>query len=56
MDLEQCVVMCCQGGVRGNDADASMTAFVLIAMQEGSHLCIETVAVSLTTLDSLATQ
>ncbi|XP_047659457.1 complement C3-like [Tachysurus fulvidraco] len=27
------------GGVRGIDADASLTAFVLIALQEGKHLC-----------------
>ncbi|KAF4075469.1 hypothetical protein AMELA_G00234800 [Ameiurus melas] len=27
------------GGVRGNDADASLTAFVLIALQEANHLC-----------------
>uniref|UniRef100_A0AAR2JKS3 Anaphylatoxin-like domain-containing protein n=1 Tax=Pygocentrus nattereri TaxID=42514 RepID=A0AAR2JKS3_PYGNA len=27
------------GDVRGKDADASLTAFVLIAMQEGSELC-----------------
>lgn len=39
--------MCCQGDVRGNDADASMTAFVLIAMQEGSELCSKTVTVSI---------
>ncbi|XP_062395867.1 complement C3-like [Sardina pilchardus] len=32
------------GDVRGKDADASMTAFVLIAMQEGRSLCIENVA------------
>ncbi|XP_063065994.1 complement C3-like [Engraulis encrasicolus] len=32
------------GNVRGKDADASMTAFVLIAMQEGRRLCIEKVA------------
>ncbi|KAL2086305.1 hypothetical protein ACEWY4_017364 [Coilia grayii] len=31
------------GDVRGNDADASMTAFVLIAMQEGSKYCSKTV-------------
>ncbi|XP_073700483.1 complement C3-like [Garra rufa] len=28
-----------QGGVHGKDADASLTAFVLIAMQEGSSIC-----------------
>ncbi|XP_017313028.1 complement C3 [Ictalurus punctatus] len=27
------------GGVRGKDADASLTAFVLIALQEANHLC-----------------
>ncbi|TSK18095.1 Complement C3 [Bagarius yarrelli] len=27
------------GDVRGKDADASLTAFVLIALQEGDHLC-----------------
>ncbi|KAL0149185.1 hypothetical protein M9458_055510, partial [Cirrhinus mrigala] len=27
------------GGVRGQDADASLTAFVLIAMQEGREIC-----------------
>ncbi|XP_076135423.1 complement C3-like [Alosa pseudoharengus] len=32
------------GDVRGSDADVSMTAFVLIAMQEGLGLCIGTVA------------
>ncbi|XP_076142218.1 complement C3-like isoform X1 [Alosa pseudoharengus] len=32
------------GDVRGKDPDASMTAFVLIAMQEGRGLCIENVA------------
>ncbi|KAL2076630.1 hypothetical protein ACEWY4_027775 [Coilia grayii] len=32
------------GNVRGKDADASMTAFVLIAMQEGRRMCIEKVA------------
>ncbi|XP_076135422.1 complement C3-like [Alosa pseudoharengus] len=31
------------GDVRGSDADASMTAFVLIAMQEGSELCSKSV-------------
>ncbi|XP_052459493.1 complement C3-like [Carassius gibelio] len=29
------------GNVRGKDADASLTAFVLIAMQEGSKICAE---------------
>ncbi|TRY87359.1 hypothetical protein DNTS_017221 [Danionella cerebrum] len=28
-----------QGDVRGKDADASLTAFVLIAMQEGNQIC-----------------
>ncbi|XP_062866790.1 complement C3-like [Trichomycterus rosablanca] len=32
------------GDVRGKDADASLTAFVLIAMQEGSSLCEKSVA------------
>ncbi|KAF7689262.1 hypothetical protein HF521_012615 [Silurus meridionalis] len=27
------------GDVRGKDSDASLTAFVLIALQEGNHLC-----------------
>uniref|UniRef100_A0A8C1Q4C6 Uncharacterized protein n=1 Tax=Cyprinus carpio TaxID=7962 RepID=A0A8C1Q4C6_CYPCA len=27
------------GGVQGNDADASLTAFVVIAMQEGKEIC-----------------
>ncbi|XP_063060577.1 complement C3-like [Engraulis encrasicolus] len=31
------------GDVRGSDADASMTAFVLIAMQEGSRHCSQAV-------------
>ncbi|XP_072513378.1 complement C3-like isoform X2 [Salminus brasiliensis] len=31
------------GDVRGRDADASLTAFVLIAMQEGSELCAKCV-------------
>uniref|UniRef100_A0A3B4BVD7 Anaphylatoxin-like domain-containing protein n=1 Tax=Pygocentrus nattereri TaxID=42514 RepID=A0A3B4BVD7_PYGNA len=31
------------GDVRGKDADASLTAFVLIAMQEGSELCTKAV-------------
>ncbi|KAM9454470.1 complement C3-like [Clarias gariepinus] len=31
------------GGVRGGDADASLTAFVLIALQEGNHLCEKSV-------------
>ncbi|KAK2818280.1 hypothetical protein Q7C36_022213 [Tachysurus vachellii] len=31
------------GGVRGKDADASLTAFVLIALQEGKHLCAKSV-------------
>ncbi|KAG7491358.1 hypothetical protein MATL_G00002840 [Megalops atlanticus] len=31
------------GGVRGKDADASMTAFVLIAMQEARAICVERV-------------
>ncbi|XP_072513049.1 uncharacterized protein [Salminus brasiliensis] len=31
------------GDVRGKDADASLTAFVLIAMQEGSKLCAKLV-------------
>ncbi|KAI4889080.1 hypothetical protein NFI96_023395, partial [Prochilodus magdalenae] len=31
------------GDVRGKDADASLTAFVLIAMQEGSELCAKLV-------------
>ncbi|XP_009293521.1 complement C3 [Danio rerio] len=29
------------GNVRGKDADASLTAFVLIAMQEGSQICAQ---------------
>uniref|UniRef100_A0A673L552 Anaphylatoxin-like domain-containing protein n=1 Tax=Sinocyclocheilus rhinocerous TaxID=307959 RepID=A0A673L552_9TELE len=32
------------GGVEGNDADASLTAFVVIAMQEGREICAESVA------------
>ncbi|XP_062866794.1 complement C3-like [Trichomycterus rosablanca] len=32
------------GDVKGKDADASLTAFVLIAMQEGSRLCENSVA------------
>ncbi|XP_062866793.1 complement C3-like isoform X2 [Trichomycterus rosablanca] len=32
------------GDVRGKDADASLTAFVLIAMQEGSSLCEKSVS------------
>ncbi|XP_026992188.2 complement C3-like [Tachysurus fulvidraco] len=31
------------GDVRGKDADASLTAFVLIALQEGQHLCAKLV-------------
>ncbi|XP_073698366.1 complement C3-like [Garra rufa] len=31
------------GGVRGEDADASLTAFVLIAMQEGREICVNVV-------------
>ncbi|XP_016107635.1 complement C3-like, partial [Sinocyclocheilus grahami] len=31
------------GGVQGNDADASLTAFVVIAMQEASKICAESV-------------
>ncbi|XP_029593018.1 complement C3-like [Salmo trutta] len=31
------------GNVRGSDNDASMTAFVLIAMQEASSLCVQSV-------------
>ncbi|KAG7316103.1 hypothetical protein KOW79_020969 [Hemibagrus wyckioides] len=31
------------GDVRGKDADASLTAFVLIALQEGNHLCAKSV-------------
>ncbi|KAI5089750.1 complement C3-H1-like precursor [Silurus meridionalis] len=31
------------GDVRGKDSDASLTAFVLIALQEGNHLCAKTV-------------
>ncbi|XP_030635548.1 complement C3 [Chanos chanos] len=31
------------GNVRGKDADASLTAFVLIAMQEGSRLCVNSI-------------
>ncbi|XP_051992811.1 complement C3-like isoform X2 [Xyrauchen texanus] len=31
------------GDVRGNDADASLTAFVLIAMQEGVEICAQSV-------------
>ncbi|KAL7845320.1 hypothetical protein AOLI_G00235120 [Acnodon oligacanthus] len=31
------------GDVQGKDADASLTAFVLIAMQEGSELCAKSV-------------
>ncbi|KAL6481999.1 hypothetical protein MHYP_G00100790 [Metynnis hypsauchen] len=31
------------GDVRGKDADASLTAFVLIAMQEGNELCAKSV-------------
>uniref|UniRef100_A0A671NSI1 Complement C3-like n=1 Tax=Sinocyclocheilus anshuiensis TaxID=1608454 RepID=A0A671NSI1_9TELE len=32
------------GGVQGNDADASLTAFVVIAMQEAREICAESVA------------
>ncbi|KAG5854132.1 hypothetical protein ANANG_G00034310 [Anguilla anguilla] len=31
------------GDVKGKDSDASMTAFVLIAMQEARHICVEKV-------------
>ncbi|KAG7316106.1 hypothetical protein KOW79_020972 [Hemibagrus wyckioides] len=31
------------GDVRGKDADASLTAFVLIALQEGNYLCAKSV-------------
>ncbi|KAJ8246284.1 hypothetical protein GJAV_G00265870 [Gymnothorax javanicus] len=31
------------GGVRGQDSDASMTAFVLIAMQESRQVCTKTI-------------
>ncbi|KAB5523713.1 hypothetical protein PHYPO_G00155670 [Pangasianodon hypophthalmus] len=31
------------GDVRGKDAEASLTAFVLIALQEGNHLCAKSV-------------
>ncbi|XP_061077546.1 complement C3-like [Conger conger] len=31
------------GGVRGKDSEASMTAFVLIALQEAPHICVEKV-------------
>ncbi|KAG9337241.1 hypothetical protein JZ751_029526, partial [Albula glossodonta] len=31
------------GGVRGRDSDASLTAYVLIAMQESRHICEERV-------------
>ncbi|XP_057187930.1 complement C3-like [Triplophysa rosa] len=34
------------GDVRGKDADASLTAFVLIAMQEGSEICARSLPVS----------
>ncbi|KAJ8283504.1 hypothetical protein COCON_G00023540 [Conger conger] len=30
------------GGVHGKDSDASLTAFVLVAMQESRRLCVET--------------
>ncbi|XP_026992186.2 complement C3-like isoform X1 [Tachysurus fulvidraco] len=33
------------GDVRGKDADASLTAFVLIALQEGQHLCAKLVGI-----------
>ncbi|KAM9455095.1 complement C3-like [Clarias gariepinus] len=32
------------GDVRGKDSDASLTAFVLIALQEGNHLCAKLVS------------
>ncbi|XP_047659458.1 complement C3-like isoform X1 [Tachysurus fulvidraco] len=43
------------GGVRGKDADASLTAFVLIALQEGQHLCAKLVG-SLQESSSKATE
>ncbi|KAG9337246.1 hypothetical protein JZ751_029531 [Albula glossodonta] len=33
------------GGVQGEDVDATMTAFVLIAMQESRHICIVSVSI-----------
>ncbi|XP_076826778.1 complement C3-like isoform X3 [Brachyhypopomus gauderio] len=33
------------GGVQGNDSDASLTAFVLIALQEGYDLCAKSVTI-----------
>ena len=35
-----------QGDVQGKDADASLTAFVVIAMQEGRGICAGSVGVS----------
>ncbi len=35
-----------QGDVRGKDAEASLTAFVVIAMQEGREICAPLVSVS----------
>ncbi|KAJ8356612.1 hypothetical protein SKAU_G00194060 [Synaphobranchus kaupii] len=36
-----------QGGVRGKDSDASMTAFVLSAMQESRHICASSLSDSM---------
>ncbi len=38
--------LCAQGDVHGIDSDVSMTAFCLIAMQESSTICADTVNVS----------
>lgn len=35
-----------KGGIASNDADASLTAFVVIAMQEGKEICAGSVGVS----------
>ena len=40
------VLFCTQGGKGGRDTEASMTAFVLIAMQEARHICLAKVNVS----------
>ncbi len=36
-----------QGGVEGTEPDASLTAFILIAMQEGREICAPLVSVSI---------
>lgn len=47
MYLVDNVFVLIQGDVLGKDADASLTAFVLIAMQEGSEICARSFPVSL---------